>query len=118
MKNGTPWGFPQQIKPLGTSGLFAVSCANHGGIFVPDAKLAEMPAALRSNVYGGGNWFEEDCEWALACLAFPEAFPAESLPHAVRTVEAYLGRDPYAAAAAWLASPAGDSIRARLPVEV
>lgn len=113
MKLDTPWGNPDGIRAMGR-GVLLVSTASHGGIFVPDDLLHAMPAALKCNFYGGGNWFEEDCEWALVCLAYPELFAAASWPCAAQTIQTYNYGGTYHSAAQWLASSAGDSFRARI----
>lgn len=98
----TPWGPTQQIEQKG-GGIIHVSTASHGGLLVPPAMYDAMPAPLRQNAYGGGNWFEEDCEWALVALAFPQHFTGRDLYYAVQTINWY--RDPdsqYHAAYLWL----------------
>lgn len=105
MKMNTPWGQADQTKHLG-GGLVSVQTPSHGGIFVPVDVYRNMPEPLKCNVYGGGTWFEEDCEWALVALAFPQFFDARSLYYAVQTVAAYADKAPYASAAEWLATSA------------
>lgn len=113
----TPWGHADSVKEI-APGIHTVSTPSHGGFHVSDELLAQMPFALRmSNSYSGtgSDWFEEDCEWALPVLAFPALFGARYCHHAVRTVD---GRERKAgeyfySAAQWLASPAGDAVRAK-----
>lgn len=102
----SPWGEVQNARDLG-NGLFFVSTSSHGGLYVPDAMVASMPAALRCNRYSGnGQWFEEDMEWALAVVWRPELFPSEYLEPAQRSVLAYRNATGhgaiYAAAAEWV----------------
>lgn len=104
----TPWGPSQDITQIGR-GIFSVSCAGHGGIFVPNDMLLTMPEALRTNCYGGGNWFEEDCEWALVALAFPDLFSAYAVWIAGQSIR---GSDCYKTAAAWLQTEAGEQVSA------
>ncbi len=64
----TPWGFAQTVHAEGARGVLSVSTASHGGIFVPDALLAEIPAIERAYAAqwsGSENWFEEDCAAAI-----------------------------------------------------
>lgn len=62
-----------------------------------------MPPALQANVYGGGTWFEEDVEWALVALAFPQHFDARQIAAAVSTINYYKEPGtPYHAAFTWL----------------
>jgi len=65
----TPWGWSQIISNVAPGILFA-STAGHGG-FKLDRKLnAQVPAEMRKR----GGWYEEDCEWAIPFLTFPEIF--------------------------------------------
>ncbi len=72
----SPWGKVQTQKEL-APGIIAVTTASHGGIWVAPDKLEKMP--IKATGYSYGGWFEEDCDWALVALAFPEAFDAESV---------------------------------------
>lgn len=99
----TPWGVSDYVKTIGDGGILAVSTSSHGGYYVPRELYRQMPEELRCNVYGGGTWFEEDCEWALVVLAFPHLFADEDRSAARETIAAYAGQEPYARAAAWLA---------------
>lgn len=109
MNTFNPWGISQHTETI-AEGIVSVSTAGHGGLLLSEERLAAMPRELRCNVYGHGqtNAFEEDCEWALVALAFPECFNDRSIMYAVRSIWAYRGKDPYQGAAAWLEStPAG-----------
>jgi hypothetical protein len=100
----SPWGQVQSSTAIGTTGIYKVETSEHGGLFVPNDLLETMPAALRTNVYGRGNWFEEDCEWALVALAFPAQFTAKQLGFARLTIEPYAKGGCYETAAKWLAA--------------
>ena len=114
----TPWGFADQVKVI-SPGITSVSTPGHGGLHVADSLLAKMPRELAaSNSYSGAGspWFEEDCEWALVCLAFPGAFDARSCHYAVATVSRYGKSKPgeyFHSAAAWLAGPAGEAVKSK-----
>jgi len=70
----TPWGQSEHVKVV-AKGIWEVSTPSHGGYLLSDARLGAMPEALRYlNNFGKGNWFEEDCEWALVAAAFPGEF--------------------------------------------
>lgn len=99
----TPWGRSDHCREVGDGILFAET-SSHGGFYVPLALYNTMPQALRCNVYGGGTWFEEDVEWTLVVLAFPQFFTREEIQTAEHTIRFYKGRDPYSQAAAWLES--------------
>lgn len=90
MAINTLWGSSQQVARI-APGLLWVSTASHGGCRVNAARAATMPAALLAvgEQRGGFYWFEEDCAWAAACLAFPEDFKAwraDSETHALNTL--------------------------------
>jgi hypothetical protein len=60
----SPWGAIQQINEL-APGIWSVSTASHGGIYVAPELYAKMPEVLKGTAYSGGGWFEEDCDWAI-----------------------------------------------------
>ena len=81
----TPWGMSDHVENVG-GGILRVDTPSHGGYFVPPELYASMPALLQgSNSYGGGTWFEQDCEWAIVALAFPELFSIKNLKAAAKT---------------------------------
>jgi hypothetical protein len=59
--------------------------------------------------YAGKQWLEEDADWAIAALAFPEHFTAQDLRAAVRTV-----RHGESEVAAWVETIDGAEIRQRI----
>ncbi len=86
MKNmNTPWGRADYVREIG-NGILSVSTPSHGGYYVPPAMVARMPEAARATFCGVSGWFEEDCDWALVAMSFPELFPPEAVGHARRTV--------------------------------
>jgi hypothetical protein len=85
----SPWGTPHDWQCL-ADGIWFVSTASHGGIWLSPDRRKAMPPEIRSiPTFAGGPWYEEDCDWALVALAFPEAFSAESLSGAIRTARHY-----------------------------
>ena len=70
----SPWGRVQTAEEL-APGIWTVSTAGHGGIILSAQRDADMPEYLKSAAkYAGPRCYEEDCEWALVALAYPEAF--------------------------------------------
>lgn len=97
----TPWGGIQSLTRY-EHGIFRVSTASHGGWYVPEPFLSEMPEPYRNagaafgriNGWGISNpsvphtnnagapessfnpiigaWFEEDCGWAFVYASFPD----------------------------------------------
>lgn len=83
----TPWGYAQDAEQV-APGVWCVSTASHGGYWLNAEARAAMrmkePALARFKTFAGGPWYEEDCDWAVVALAFPEAFPAEARENALR----------------------------------
>lgn len=90
----TPWGTAQHVTEI-APGIVSYSTASHGGIHLSDERIADMPAALQEFVpFGGpqpgpGRWFEEDCDWSVVALAFPQFFTEEEVRAAHATLKAY-----------------------------
>lgn len=97
----TPWGVSDHVTPI-AHGILQVDTPSHGGIFVPRPRYRTMPEPLRHNPYGGDTWFEEDMEWGLVVLAFPEFFTPRERYYAVHTFKDQGPESTYAGAAAWL----------------
>ena len=71
----TPWGRAQHCTQL-ADGILSYSTASHGGLWISDQRRAEMPEPYKSiPTFAGGNWYEEDCDWCLVLLAWPEINP-------------------------------------------
>lgn len=105
---GTPWGMTQQADQI-LPGIWQVHTAGHGGIRVSEERWNAMPAALRLNPYGGGRWFEEDCEALFVLVAFLEEIEAANPEFGgrIRKIAAIKARSSatggaYANAYAWM----------------
>lgn len=85
----TPWGPSQHQKSL-AEGITLVETASHGGIHINAARIAAMPQGLRdfTPFTGKPGWYEEDCDWAIVALAFPEHFSDDMVIAAHRGVMA------------------------------
>lgn len=82
----TPWGRADHYENLG-QGVFAVSTVGHGGIYVPDEMLHNIPESRRADAKrwsGSENWYEEDCCWAYVAEALPDRFTPEQVDVARR----------------------------------
>jgi hypothetical protein len=86
MSKQTPWGPAQHQKQV-APGITVFETAGHGGYFVSLEKRLRMPSDILAVQRDG--WYEEDCDWALVCLAFPECFPPEDYKFAVDTCNSY-----------------------------
>lgn len=65
----SPWGGVQHAKEYGP-GIWSVSTPSHGGFLLSPERNAKVDERWRS----AGGWYEEDCEWAVVCCTYPEAF--------------------------------------------
>lgn len=66
----SPWGTVDGVKEI-APGILSVTTPGHGGLKLSRSMNAKMPKAARRK----GGWYEEDCEWALVALVFPETYP-------------------------------------------
>lgn len=76
----TPWGTAQDSKQH-AEGIMWYSTAGHGGFHLSPEVNSRVPEALRIE----DGWYEEDCDWALVAIAFPDIFIKE-YANATRTM--------------------------------
>lgn len=81
----SPWGAIQTMTEV-APGILQVTTPSHGGLYVTADLVAQMPEHLRETPYSSGGWFEEDVDWALVALAFPQHFTAQMILAAHRIV--------------------------------
>jgi len=89
MRKSTPWGETQQAEEL-APGIISYSTASHGGIWL-SAKRRES-LNYEKNWLNTGEWWEEDCDWAIPFYYFRE----DILQHIVTTEskeQAYFDRN-------------------------
>ena len=72
MATSTPWGAAQYSKKY-ARGIIFYSTAGHGGFHLSPTVNSKVPEALRIE----DGWYEEDCDWALVFVSFPEIFKKE-----------------------------------------
>ncbi len=78
----TPWGPSQSQRTLG-EGVVLVSTAGHGGIHLDaDRNRLVHPAWREAN-----GWYEEDCDWAIVAVTFPNLFTEEQVLDAHRSAK-------------------------------
>lgn len=77
----TPWGQAQQIEDL-APGIKWVSTASHGGVKLDRALNAEVPDYMREP----DGWYEEDVDWAVVAVVYPDAFEPGSRERAKDTL--------------------------------
>lgn len=88
--HNSPWGIIDAAQSL-ADGIVSVQTPSHGGIWLSDARLAQMPPDQRST----DAWYEEDCEAAFPLKHFRDevlhAFPADSLDPYIDAMMAWSG---------------------------
>ena len=116
MKNfATPWGPSQQSREI-APGIVSHSTAGHGGLHLSEERWYEFRKQLPTQTtWAGARWFEEDLDWALVAIAFPQHFEDTAIYNAVRTVEASArpggcGHDYLGEARAFLLEPAAAAL--------
>ena len=78
----TPWGPSQTSTTLG-AGVVQVTTAGHGGIHLDSRRNAEVHTGWCRK----DGWYEEDCDWAIVALSFPDLFPADHVVMAHTTAK-------------------------------
>ena len=69
MAASTPWG-SSQLATIYGPGVIAHSTAGHGGFHLSADRNRLIDPSLRKD----SPWYEEDCEWAIVALTFPDLF--------------------------------------------
>lgn len=76
----TPWGVADHATEYGP-GVISYSTPGHGGFKLERAQNAKVDPELRRE----GGWYEEDQDWCLVAVSFPELFSARERRHADNT---------------------------------
>lgn len=98
----TPWGRPDSFDSYGVlpKGFNTVDwrdyelrfyhTPSHGGFFVPRSAIDRIPGAVLMEKHHTLErlWFEEDRDWAIVALAFPEWFTQPEIDRAHGTLTA------------------------------
>ena len=77
----SPWGAIDHVEHV-APGIVFVSTASHGGYYLTADHNVKVPLTWRGasfNRQGIKGWYEEDCDWALVALTFPDLFPPAAL---------------------------------------
>jgi len=82
----SPWGKIQVVEVILTGDIWVVSTAGHGGIKVSRSYQARIPKFIRRE----GGWYEEDIDWAIVAVTFPEAFKEKDVEGAHKTMVSWL----------------------------
>ena len=78
----SPWGKIQDTKVI-SDGISFVSTASHGGFKLSRELNAQIPKCFRKE----GGWYEEDCEYSIVIMFFPEFFKEKDIDIAMNTVK-------------------------------
>ncbi|MFN7092118.1 MAG: DUF7007 domain-containing protein [Allorhizobium sp.] len=81
MSTSTPWG-GSQMAVIYAEGVVAHSTAGHGGFHLSADRNSKVHSLLRKVT----PWYEEDCEWAIVALSFPELFTGYERAAAEKTI--------------------------------
>lgn len=85
----TPWGHADHITIL-ADGIASVSTSSHGGIWLSEERWAQLTAKFPMvQSWAGEGWLEEDCDWCVAALAFPEFFSENDRAVAEQTAKGW-----------------------------
>jgi hypothetical protein len=84
----TPWGKSQTLEEI-ADGIRHVTTSRHGGYWLSANRVREVKR--RFPQWQGGSWYEEDCDWCLVCLSFPEIWTDRDIYNAVRTAGRHYG---------------------------
>jgi hypothetical protein len=93
----TPWGPAQSVEQI-ADGIELVDTAGHGGLRLSAERWELIMEAFPTQTrYAADGWLEEDCDFTLAVLLWPESFPASYAQAAITMLRE---KDP-ADAAKW-----------------
>ena len=82
----SPWGTVDYVNVIETGKIWSVGTSSHGGLKVSRSAQMEIPQKARSK----GGWYEEDAEWSIVALVFPEFFKPSDVDSAHETARNYL----------------------------
>ncbi|KRA65178.1 hypothetical protein [Rhizobium sp. Root651] len=81
MSASTPWG-GSQMAVVYAEGVVAHMTSGHGGFHLSTERNAKVHPLLRKDM----PWYEEDCEWAIVAISFPDLFTGYERSMAEKTV--------------------------------
>lgn len=81
MSADTPWGRAGAADAI-ADGIIRYMTASHGGIKISEERFEQMPEPYKSiRPFAGRLWYEEDADWALIALSFPNEYCADLSDH-------------------------------------
>jgi hypothetical protein len=81
MSASTPWG-GSQMAAIYAEGVVAHMTTGHGGFHLSADRNAKIHPLLRKDT----PWYEEDCEWAIVAISFPDLFTGYERSMAEKTI--------------------------------
>jgi len=85
-RKSTPWGVSDYAREI-ADGIVCHGTPSHGGIHLSPARQRVVRQLFpRFETFAGGAWYEEDCDWAVVVVAFPDDHDPKSLRGAVRMI--------------------------------
>jgi hypothetical protein len=88
MSTSTPWGRSDSQQAY-APGITFYSTPSHGGFKLDTERNAKVPDYMQAstiNQQGRQGWYEQDCDWAIVAIVFPDAFSDEQREHARQTL--------------------------------
>jgi len=109
-----PWGRIETVTKV-ADGIVSVTTSSHGGLWLSPARQLTLPPTLASFTpwTGTQEWWEEDADWAVVVLAWPNYWPEDVVRTAVEITRPRPGARYFAAIVAFFAEPAGLELRKR-----
>lgn len=81
MSASTPWG-GSQMATIYAEGVVSHMTSGHGGFHLSADRNAKVHPLLRKDT----PWYEEDAEWAIVAISFPDLFTAYERSVAEKTI--------------------------------
>ncbi|MDD5060740.1 MAG: hypothetical protein PHN44_00470 [Candidatus Marinimicrobia bacterium] len=81
----TPWGQSDYRVKI-ADGIVSHNTPSHGGIHVEAQLNSLIPDYMRNE----SGWYEEDCEWAVVAVVFPQVFGEDQAKRAIVTLKNWL----------------------------
>lgn len=113
----TPWGESDGYEREFAPGLILFSTPSHGGFWVgPERNKVITDRFPGFKPFAGPGWYEEDTDWAIVVVCFPEYFKPHHIRGAIKIIRS--GSDYWAAVAPWFDTPEGRALIERSEVEL
>lgn len=89
-KTETPWGTADYHRQI-AEGIDWYSTPSHGGFILSNERLEAMPDRFKNfKPWAGPVAFEEDCDWVVAVLSFPDCFEPQMVRDAQQSFDGNL----------------------------